>query len=245
MNSKETKSTKALSRSAIKPLNSAFYSRDPRLVARDLIGRYIVRHVPDGSPNRLIVVRIVETEAYLGTPDPASHAYAGRRTRRNASLYLEGGHAYVYFIYGMHYCLNVVTGSTENGDAVLIRAAEVVVGEHIVQKNRGLDHGRKFRPVQIAGGPARLCQALGVGRDQDGHRLSTPPLQITAGQPVEDRHVLVGPRVGIGYAGAAVHWPLRFALNDSPSISNPRATLQALSADIWKRILAGVPMLTG
>ncbi|HXO29503.1 MAG TPA: DNA-3-methyladenine glycosylase, partial [Thermoanaerobaculia bacterium] len=102
------------------PLPPSFYRRPAEAVARDLLGRYLVREVE----GEVLVLRLVEVEAYLGAPDRASHAWGGRRTPRNASLYLPGGHAYVYFIYGMHWCLNAVTGEADVGSAVLLRAGE-------------------------------------------------------------------------------------------------------------------------
>ena len=111
--------------SRFRPLPVSFYRRPAATVARDLLGRYLV-HELDGER---LVLRLVETEAYLGAPDRASHAWDGRRTPRNESLYLPGGHAYVYFIYGMHWCLNVVCGEKDEGGAVLLRAGEPLRGE--------------------------------------------------------------------------------------------------------------------
>src|SRR5215813_8503950 len=101
-----------------RPLPRAFYRRPAEAVARDLLGRYLIHEVGGAR----LVLELVETEAYLGAPDRASHAAGGRRTARNESLYLPGGHAYVYFIYGMHYCVNAVTGEADEGGAVLLRA---------------------------------------------------------------------------------------------------------------------------
>lgn len=110
--------------SLFRPLPLSFYRRPAETVARDLLGRYLVRELG----GERLVLRLVETEAYLGAPDRASHAWGGRRTQRNESLYLPGGHAYVYLIYGMHYCLNAVTGKKDEGGAVLLRAGEPVEG---------------------------------------------------------------------------------------------------------------------
>jgi DNA-3-methyladenine glycosylase len=198
------------------PLPVAFYRRPAEVVARELLGRYLVRR--DGR--RRLVVRLVETEAYLGAPDRASHAWGGRRTARNASLYLLGGHAYVYFIYGMHWCLNAVTGGRDTGGAVLIRAAEPVEGVERMAERRNLR--RPPRPGDLAGGPGKLCHALGVDRAQDGLPLYRGELKITAGAPVPDAAVARGPRVGIDYAGDAVGWPLRFAIAGNPHVSRPR-----------------------
>ncbi len=115
------------------------------------------------------MLRIVETEAYLGAPDRASHAWGGRRTARNESLYLPGGYAYVYFIYGMHWCLNAVTGEADIGSAVLLRAGEPVEGEERMRENRGWT--KPPRPGDLAGGPGKLCQALAIDRALDGALL--------------------------------------------------------------------------
>ena len=120
----ERRATRARGSAAgpLAPLPPSFYRRPAEAVARDLLGRYLVREVEGET----LVLRLVEVEAYLGAPDRASHAWGGRRTPRNASLYLPGGHAYVYFIYGMHWCLNAVTGEADIGSAVLLRAGEPV-----------------------------------------------------------------------------------------------------------------------
>lgn len=200
-----------------KPLTTKFFRRPAEGVATDLLGRYLVREL--GGMRR--TVRIVETEAYLGARDRASHAWNGRRTKRNASLYLPAGHAYVYFVYGMHHCFNVVTrGADEDGSAVLIRAGEPIAGEPEMITARGLT-GR-IRSGQIAGGPARLCQALAIDRALDGASLVPPALYLTHGDAVAASEVSTGPRIGIAYAEEAVHWPLRFAVRGNPHVSRPR-----------------------
>ncbi len=198
------------------PLPAAFYRRDAEEVARDLLGRWLVREI-DGAR---LALSIVETEAYLGAPDRASHAWGGRRTERNRSLYLAGGHAYVYFIYGMHHCLNAVTGRAEAGSAVLIRAGEPVAGEAAMAARRGL--GRPPRPGDLAGGPGKLCRALGVDRALDGAALWRGELTIARGEPVAAEAIAAGPRIGVAYAGEAAAWPLRFAVRGNPHVSRPR-----------------------
>jgi len=185
-------------------------------VARDLLGRYLVREL-DGER---LVLRLVEAEAYLGAPDRASHAWAGRRTPRNESLYLPGGHAYVYFIYGMHYCLNAVTGEAGVGSAVLLRAGEPVEGEERMRENRGWT--ARARPGDLAGGPGKICQALAIGRELDGVLLDRPPLYVTRGEPVPVAEIVASPRIGVDYAGEAAGWPLRFSVRSSPHVSRPR-----------------------
>jgi DNA-3-methyladenine glycosylase len=198
------------------PLPLAFYRRPAEDVARDLLGRYLVHEVEGAR----LVVELVETEAYLGAPDLASHAAGGRRTARNESLYLPGGHAYVYFIYGMHFCLNAVTGEAGVGSAVLLRAGSPAEGLAEMAANRKLL--RAPRPGDLAGGPGKLCKALAVDRAFDGVRLDRGPLRITHGVPVLEEAVARGPRVGVDYAGEAAAWPLRFALRGNPHVSRPR-----------------------
>lgn len=198
------------------PLPARFFRRPAEQVAAALLGRYLVREI-DG---RRRAVRIVETEAYLGARDRASHAWNGRRTRRNASLYLPPGHAYVYFVYGLHHCVNVVTGdAAEQGGAVLLRAGEPIAGEQEMLAARGLE--ATVRPGQIAGGPARLCQALAIDRTLDGLPLTPPTLYLTQGQAVSAEAIATGPRIGIAYAKEAAPWPLRFAIHDNPHVSRP------------------------
>jgi len=201
--------------SRFRPIPISFYRRPAETVARDLLGRYLVREV-DGER---LALRLVETEAYLGEPDRASHAWGGRRTPRNESLYLEGGHAYVYFIYGMHYCLNAVTGDAGIGSAVLLRAGEPVQGVERMRENRGWT--REPRPGDLAGGPGKICQALAIGRELDGVLLTRPPLCITGGEPVAEEDLVASPRIGVDYAGEAASWPLRFSVRGHRHVSKP------------------------
>jgi DNA-3-methyladenine glycosylase len=196
-------------------LPTKFFRRSTPEVAADLLGRFLVRDL-DGER---LVLRIVEVEAYLGARDRASHAWQGRRTERNRSLFEEGGVAYVYFIYGMHYCLNVVTGRSGNGDAVLLRAGEPIAGVETMLGHRCWR--RSPRPGDVAGGPGKLCQALKVDRGFDGSPLSHGDLRITEGEPVSPKAVIASPRIGIGYAGEAATWPLRFAIEGNLHVSRP------------------------
>jgi DNA-3-methyladenine glycosylase len=200
----------------LSPLPLSFYRRPAEEVARDLLGRWLVRRIGRAR----LVLRLVEVEAYLGAPDRASHAWGGRRTARNESLYLPGGHAYVYFVYGMHWCLNAVTGDAGVGSAVLLRAGEPVAGEERMRAHRALAVAP--RSGDLAGGPAKLCQALLVDRRFDGRRLDAGPLQLTAGEPAPPSAVVAGPRIGVAYAGEAAGWPLRFAIAGNPHVSRPR-----------------------
>ena len=202
---------------ALEALDGGFFIRDAETVARDLLGRYLVR---SAEAECLAIGRIVEVEAYLGAIDPASHAAGGRRTARTETMYRRGGVAYVYLIYGMHHCLNVVAGPAEEAQAVLVRAIEPVTGGDWMWRNRGLDG--VARPGQIGGGPGKLCQALDIDRSFDGCSLREGDLVVAAGSPPVPGEVARGPRIGVDYAGEAALWPLRFAVRGHLEMSLPR-----------------------
>lgn len=206
-------------------LSRAFFERPSEQVARDLLGRFLVRELADER----LVLKLVEVEAYLGPGDRAAHTWGGRRTARVRSMYLGGGHAYVYRIYGLHHCLNVVTGRPGDGTAVLLRAGEAIEGGERMAGRRRL--GASPRPGELAGGPGKLCQALVVDRDLDGVSLLAGVLRIVAGEPVDDAAVVRGPRVGVDYAGEAASWPLRFALAGSTEVSRPRPQVPLTSSE--------------
>lgn len=191
-----------------------FYERDPVTVARALLGQCLVR-VIDGQ--RLAGL-IVETEAYLGAPDAAAHTFNGRRTPRNESMYLGGGHAYVYFTYGIHHCMNVVAGRVGDGVAVLLRALEPTEGLDTMRSRRP----RARRETDLCSGPGRLCAALAIDRQLDGADLTAPgPLYIeqVRGRAMPASRIAVGPRVGVHYAGHWAHKPLRFWVRANPCVS--------------------------
>ena len=153
----------------------------------------------------LLAVRITEVEAYLGTGDPACHTYGGRWTQRVATMWGEAGHAYVYLIYGLHHCLNVVTVGPGTPEAVLVRGGVPVLGEATIRRLRG---GRPDLD-----GPGKLCQGLAISREDDGADLTRPEggLWIAdGGAAVPEGEVERLPRVGVDYAGEAASWPLRF-----------------------------------
>jgi DNA-3-methyladenine glycosylase len=202
--------------SAAGSLPADFFLRDADTLARELLGRWLVRSV---GGSRKAVARIVETEAYLGVDDPASHAYGGRRTQRTETMYRRGGCAYVYLIYGMYHCLNIVAGPVERPHAVLIRAVEALEGYQWMRRNRG--RAGRLRPGELGGGPGKLCQALAIDRSLDGTPLSEGPLRCAVGEPVAEGAVVRGPRVGIDYAGDAAAWPLRFAIRGNREVSRP------------------------
>jgi DNA-3-methyladenine glycosylase len=198
-------------------LPASFYQRPADVVARDLLGRHLIRELPQGR----IVVRLVEAEAYAGPHDRASHAYGGRRTPRNESMYLAGGHAYVYRIYGIHFCLNVVTGKEGEGIAVLLRAAEILEGEALVRVGRP----GPIAARRLLAGPGNLTKGLGIDLRLDTVRLDRGELRLGPGTPVAESSILTGPRVGCESAGEAAAWPLRYAVAASRAVSSPRPTL--------------------
>lgn len=190
----------------MKPLPLRFYQRDTQKIARELIGKRIC-HFKDGA---LVSGVIVETEAYLGVNDPACHTYQGRRTKRVESMYLPGGHAYTYFIYGIHFCFNVVTQNTKKPEAVLIRALLPSDGIELMFKRR-----KTKSEKQLCSGPGKLCQALAINHSSNGLSLAGPELWIekaVAYSKIKKR-IQCGPRIGVDYAGEAKNWPLRFFID--------------------------------
>ena len=172
---------------SVKPLPRSLYSRPTLEVARGLLGQLLIRTTPRAT----IVARIVETEAYIGEDDPACHAAPGR-TARNAVMYGPPGHAYVYFIYGMHHCLNIVTERAGFPAAVLIRAAEPLEGLEWMRRRR---RGTR-RAEQLASGPGKLAQAFGLTRAHNGLDLTRGELRVVWGETPGER-IATGPRIGI------------------------------------------------
>lgn len=200
---------KPLSRRALEtlaPLDRGFYQRPTRAVARDLLGKLLIRQLPEG----LVAVRLVEVEAYLGVVDPAAHTFGGRRTRRNEVMWGEGGNLYVYFTYGMHHCCNVVTLRAGQPEAVLLRGALAVCGEPLIVARRNGRGGR-----QLLDGPAKLCQGLAIDLGTNGADLTAGDAVWLASDAVSCRAAWVRRRrrVGVAYAGDAASWPLRFLLD--------------------------------
>lgn len=195
----------------MKTLSLSFYDRDTVKVAKELLGKHLVRLMPDG---RRIVGRIVETEAYVGVDDKACHAFGDRRTKRTSSLYLGAGHSYVFLIYGMYECFNVVTRKSGDPQAVLIRALEPVEGIEHMRANRSVK-----RDLDLTSGPGKLCRALAIDRSLDAHRLDEPPLFVEEGRGLSPSKIEASPRIGVDYAGEAAAWPLRFHERDNPYVS--------------------------
>ncbi len=170
-------------------------------IARKLIGAWFARRYR----NEWYGARIVETEAYLGSIDPAAHSWGGRRTPRVEPMYLDGGHLYIFFVYGMHHCANIVTRPVGVAEAVLLRAAE----------------GPEGVPSRLLSGPGRFCSALGITKASSGlDLLSGGDLRLWRRQGKRPA-IGVTPRIGVDYAGEAKDWPLRFFDLNSAAISRP------------------------
>ena len=222
----------------------ADFTTDAVTLAKRLLGCLLVRMLDDGT---LLVGRIVETEAYCGTIDAASHAYRGRRTARNEAMYARPGTAYVYFTYGMHYCMNIVCGEVDVPLAVLIRAAEPIGGLDTMRRLRAIHPGKSKRTMKpppdraLCSGPARLCQAFAIGREQNGLDLvngrtlfvAEPHARLNL-PPIRPRDIASTPRIGIDYAGAWAAKPLRFVVANSEYLSKPAARLAEKMANPGK-----------
>jgi DNA-3-methyladenine glycosylase len=196
-------------------LSREFYAHPSVVtVARRLLGQLLVVPTRTGRVSGIIV----ETEAYRGPEDRASHAWGGRRTLRTETMYARGGTAYVYFVYGMYFQFNVVTGVADVPHAVLVRAVEPVEGVALMRRRRGGGplHG-------LTSGPGKLCIALGIDRRLDRADLRGDRIWIESRPAVPARAIATGARVGIDYAEAWVDRPWRFWVRDNPFVSRPRA----------------------
>jgi DNA-3-methyladenine glycosylase len=189
------------------PLPKSFFARDTEIVARELLGAILECRTEEGT----VSGRIVETEAYIGEHDLACHAAAGR-TQRTAPLYGPPGIAYVYFIYGVHWCVNAVTRPVDQPSAVLIRALEPLDGIEIMRSRRAAAR----RDIDLTNGPGKLCEALGITGAHNRLPLQKPPLRILRGASVTDAETNRTPRIGITQCR---DWPLRWVIRDNPYVS--------------------------
>jgi DNA-3-methyladenine glycosylase len=195
-----------------KKLKRGFYlSHDTVAVARELLGKLLV--VSDSSGHRLSGM-IVETEAYLGIDDRAAHSYGGRRTARTEATYALGGHVYVFFVYGMYYQLNVVTGPADHPHVVLIRAVEPVEGIETMRSRRG-----EMKDKNLTSGPGKLCIAMGIDKSFNGEDLLADRIWLEEYRKFSETEMAVGPRVGIDYAGEDKDKPWRFWIGGNHYVS--------------------------
>lgn len=184
-------------------LDRSFYERpDVVGIARDLLGKVVHTRIDGAHVSGLIT----ETEAYAGVDDRASHAFAGRRTERNASMYARGGTAYVYICYGIHHLFNIVTHSVGVPHAVLLRGVRILEGQAEAD-------GRRGRPGARTDGPGTAAQALGIRRSHDGTDLLGRRIWVAdEGLAIDPRSIAIGPRIGVDYAGPDAQLPYRFRI---------------------------------
>lgn len=193
-------------------LSREFYLQSALTAAVELLGTYLVRNISGHS----VISKIVETEAYCGPGDKACHACNNRRTKRTETMFMEGGHAYVYLIYGLNHCLNIVTERKDIPHAVLIRAVEPVQGIDIIKNNRQL-----IKSVHdLTNGPGKLTKALGIDIDLNGYDMvEGSELFIEKGLPLKRSAIVKTARVNIDYAGEYRDRPWRFYIRDNPFVS--------------------------
>lgn len=177
------------------PLPRSFFERDTVEVAKELLGKIVVHETAEGTTAGMII----EVEAYLHPHDEAAHTFRGE-TPRTAAMFGPAGHAYVYFTYGMHYCMNVVT--VKPGEGILIRALEPVAGIELMKTRR-----KQTNMANLCSGPGKLTQAMGIGKAHNSIDLTQPPLYITAGKIIAPEQISVSPRIGISRSRDL---PLRF-----------------------------------
>lgn len=201
-------------------LTRDFYNGNTAEIARALLGKYLVRRISGHT----LVCRITETEAYIGRCDRACHAYGYRKTNRNMVMFGPPGHAYIYFVYGMHHCLNFVTEPEGEPSAVLLRGAEPICGiDEMCLARYGLESAAAMTPYQrknFLNGPGKICKALFLSTDENGVDLTSDllficdsPTDIGLASPLpKEETIRCGPRIGIDYAGEDKHLPWRFLL---------------------------------
>jgi DNA-3-methyladenine glycosylase len=196
----------------MKKIPREFYLRSDTLkIARDLLGKILV--VPTKTGKRVSGI-IVETEAYLGPGDKAAHSYKNRRTKRTEIMFGAGGSAYVFFVYGMYFQLNIVVGGEEVPHVVLIRAVEPLEGIDVMRKRRG-----EMKDTNLTSGPGKLCIAFGIDKTFNGADLLGEKIWLENGDKIPPRKIARGKRIGIDYAEEYTHKTWRFWLKDNPYVS--------------------------
>ncbi|WP_040542443.1 DNA-3-methyladenine glycosylase [Peptoniphilus timonensis] len=199
-------------------LENDFFKRDTVEVAKNLLGKKIIRNIS----GNFFCAKIVETEAYLGLNDKACHSYGGNITKRNKTLYLEGGHIYVYLIYGMYNLLNTVTRDKDHPEAVLIRALEPIKNLDGFSQNRFGEFYKDLNNYQkknLCNGPGKLSMALGIDRSLNEKILSKDYLYMVDGEDISEKNIVTTKRIGIDYAGEDAKLPLRFYIKNNSNVS--------------------------
>lgn len=201
----------------MKKLSREFYNRDSIIVAKELLGKVLVHEIE----GQKISARIVETEAYMGVVDKAAHSYNGKRTPRVEVMYGDPGYSYVFMIYGLHCCFNVVVNEKEIPQAILVRAVEPIHGmEWMAQKRFGKTYEQltKSQGKSLTNGPGKLCGALSIDRNLNGLDLCDDVVYIEEGES-EVFNIVTTKRIGIDYAGEAKDFPWRFYIEGNEYVS--------------------------
>ena len=193
-------------------LQESFYQQDVITVSKELLGKILVHQSREGTTTG----RIVETEAYRGPEDQAAHSSGGRRTARNEVMFGQKGVAYVYFIYGLYHCFNIIAGNVPGKpEAVLIRALEPMAGKEIMVKRRG----QQVKLSNLTNGPSKMCIAMGISKGQNKIGLTTPPLCIKEAPLVPQEEIVETTRIGVDYSGEWKSKAWRFYIRDNRFVS--------------------------
>lgn len=187
-----------------------FYMRDAVTVAKELLGLTLVHETEEGITKGIIV----ETEAYMGPKDAAAHSYKSSPSGRTNVQYQEGGHAYIYLIYGMYYCMNIVTNQVDIPECVLLRALEPIEGLDLMKKRR-----RTEKILNLCSGPGKLCQAMGIDKNNYGMDLCGDRLYLESNNIYKNIEIVPSRRINIDYAGEARDYLWRFTIKDSKYVS--------------------------
>lgn len=195
-----------------KKLPKEFYQQDPVILAPQLLGKILVRKIG----KKYLTGKIVEVEAYRGEDDQAAHTYNGK-TKRNEVMFSEGGYLYVYFTYGMHFCSNIVCGNKDEGAAVLIRALEPIDGIETMINNRyAVKDVSSKQKTNLTNGPAKLCEALGIKREENGLDLTQEPIFLIDCEKIPKKNIVATTRIGIK---KSIDLPWRFYIKDNLYVS--------------------------
>ena len=201
----------------MKIVDREFYNQDSLIVAQELLGKVLVHEIN----GQKLAVKIVEAEAYMGVTDKAAHSYGGKRTPRVEVMYGGPGFAYVFLVYGMYYCFNIVTREAGNPQAVLLRAVEPAGGLDLIAQNRfnkAYNELTKSQIKNLTNGPGKLCKALAIDKSLNGADLCGDRLYVAEGDK-EEFNIIAAKRVGIDYAEEAKDYSWRFYIEDNPCVS--------------------------
>ncbi len=193
-----------------------FYLQDTLEIARGLLGKYLVHEDAQG----MTIGKIVETEAYLGKDDPASHAFGGKKTERTEVQFKVGGHVYVYLIYGMYNCFNIVTEKEGEPKSVFVRALEPIAGQDLMRDRRGITDESVDGLVELTNGPGKLCMAMDIDTSMSGKDLCEDEIFVTYPKDEDHMKIVSSERINIDYAGEAKRWPWRFFIKDNSFVSS-------------------------